>query len=106
MAKSKNNPISKKTLPSVTITAKKTIKPARIDSIPVGGVKRSTKDISKAVSALSKSGTAKQYVKGVSSTNPVSSSRTLSAKSSTSDVVNKMIDSNTKKKPNYMAKKK
>ena len=102
----KKNPNSeKKTLPTVSITAKKKIQPTRVDSISVGGVKRSTWDISKALGALNKSGTSKQYVKGVSATNPVSSSKTLSAKSSTSDVVNKMIDS-SKKKPNYIAKKK
>lgn len=96
---------SKKTLPTVSITGKKKPQPTRIDSVSVGGVKRSTGDISKALGALNKSGTAKQYVKGVNASNPVSSSKTLSAKSSTSDMVNKMIDS-SKKKPNYLTKKK
>lgn len=97
MAKSKNDP--KNSLPTVTIKVKRpAAKPARIDSIPVGGVKRSVKDISNAVKTLNASNSAKGFVKGVNSTNPVSSSRTLSPKSSTSDLVNRMIDSKNKKR--------
>lgn len=91
-------------LPEVTIVSKKKkSKPAKVDSMMVGNTKRSLKDISKAVVAANKSGTAKQYVKGVDSLNPYKSTRQLASKGSTSDVVNKIIDSTKKTKEQLLA---
>ena len=92
-------------LPEVVVTGKKKKTIAKPDSMMVGGTKRSINDIAKALSTAKKSGTAKQYVKGVDTLNPYKSTRTLAAKSSTSDIVNKLIDKKPKEQ-NLIAKKK
>lgn len=106
MAKSvKKPPTVKRTLPEVVINIKKAApKPAKLDSMVVGGTMRSVKDISKAVNILNKSNTAKGYVKGINASSPYGSTRTLASKGTASDLVNKVID-NKKGSPRLMARK-
>lgn len=108
MAKIKKDPIKKVTLETVVIKGKKPApKPVRVDSMAVGGQKRAIKDVAKAVSTLNKSNTAKSYVAGIDASNPYKSTKTLAARGSASDLVNKVIDNGKKKtiKPMYAAKK-
>jgi len=98
--------MAKKDLPMVVIKmAKKKPAPAKVDSMMVGGKKQAVKDVSRALATANKSNTAKPLVKGVSVVAPLTATKKLAVKSSTSDVVNKIID-NSKKKPNLMAKRK
>lgn len=88
-----------KNLPKAASIAKKAEKKvAKVDSMMVGGTKRALADVSKAVSKLNSSPSSKSYVKGVSVSNPYSSSKTLGSKGSASDLVNKVIDGGKKKK--------
>jgi len=92
-------------LPEVVIIGKKKKMIAKPDSMMVGGKKQSIVDIAKAISTAKKSGTAKQYVSAIDTSNPYKSTRQLASKSSASDIVNKLID-NKPKKQNLIAKKK
>lgn len=68
-------------------------KPATLDSVAVGGTKRSVKDVAGAMAKLPAS-----MKKGVDSSNLQKSSKVLGRRNDTSDGINKLIDGNKKKK--------
>ena len=87
---------------AVVITAtkiKKAPEPARLDSMQVGTKKRSIADVARVTANLNKSPNVRSYLKGVNASAPYKSRAVLTAKNSASDIINKAIDNEKKKKP-------